>query len=69
MLDAYTQLFRLRLTPETVLGALGLVGDVDGLHVARKAAIEFFVANANLVTVRREIHLVLNLCTCRTVGD
>ena len=53
MLEAYTEQFKRRLTPATVLEGLRLVGDVFGLHAAREAAIEFFVANVDLVEVRR----------------
>jgi hypothetical protein len=53
MVDAYTQLFKQRLTPETVVAGLGLIGNVDGLHAARKAAMVYFVANVPLMKVRR----------------
>jgi acetylglutamate kinase len=34
MVDAYTHLFRQRLTPETVVAGLGLVGDIDEVDTA-----------------------------------
>jgi hypothetical protein len=51
--DAYTQLFKQRLTPETVVAGLGLIGDIDGLHAARKAAMVYFVENVPLMKVLR----------------
>jgi hypothetical protein len=69
MVDAYTQLFKQRLTPETVLAGLHLVGDIDGLHAAHKAAIVYFIANVPLMRVRRDIQLECTCSVCRKVGD
>lgn len=63
MLDAYTQLFRQRLTPETVIEGLIEMGDNDGLHMARKVATEYFVENVTLVEVRRKFNE--NVCLVR----
>jgi hypothetical protein len=52
MLEAYTEQFKRRLTPATVLEGLRLVGDVFGLHAATKAAIQYYVANVADVPVR-----------------
>ena len=52
MVGAYTQLFKQRLTPETVIDGLTSVCNIDGLHAARKVAIDYFVANVVSVQVR-----------------
>lgn len=51
MVQAYTQVLKQTLTPETVVDVLELLEDISGLQEARQAAVKYFVQHAGLVQV------------------